>query len=80
MSTCCSEPGCRRAQPITFYVGDLSGTAYAVTRSEPHSVGEDGRLTMRAVERHDVTDALQRFLRKNREWVGQVLSEKKNDG
>lgn len=78
MSTCCREPGCRRRQPITFYLADLfePPVIFAATRSEPHSAGEDGRVTMRAIERHEVTGALRAFILREREYVLSVLAER----
>lgn len=75
MTGCCRELNCRRKAPITFYLADLfePPVVFAATRSEPHSAGDDGRVTMRAVERHEVTETMRAFIRRNREWVLSVL-------
>lgn len=74
MSGCCSEPACRRSEPIHLYLADFSNQVFAVTRSRVHVERPDGRNTRRAVERHEVTDALRAFVRANREWVFLVLN------
>lgn len=79
MSSCCSEPNCRRIQPISIYKGDFSDTVYAVTRARLVRRHGEGRATMAAIEKHDVSAAMRRFLRDNREWALKILSEGESD-
>jgi hypothetical protein len=74
MSRCCSEPGCRRSQPIFLYLGDLTGQVYAATRSELRTADGDTAY-MRATARHDVTRQMREFIRRNSSWVREVLAE-----
>jgi hypothetical protein len=75
VSGCCDEYGCRRKQPIRLYLGDLSGQVYAATRSTPrldkHRNPVPGAWVAR--DKHDVTEALREFVRRNPEWVRAVL-------
>ena len=72
--TCCNEIGCKRAEPITFYVGPFSGEVYAVTRSRLVRDHGNCRATFAAVTRHDVTDSMRRFILDNREWVERMFA------
>jgi predicted heme/steroid binding protein len=72
---CCSEHGCRRKTPIGVSRGAFSGRIYAITRSR--LISDDGGHsgTFEASEKHDITNAMKFFIKANREWVEQVLSE-----
>lgn len=67
--SCCAEPECRRHYPIGLYLGDFSGTVYAVTKRRVVAEREDGTATFAASERHDVTRQLREFIRRNPAWV-----------
>jgi len=71
--TCCGEPECRRHYPIGLYLGDFSGTVYAVTKRRVVSERGDGTATFAASERHDVTAQLREFIRRNPDWIRAVL-------
>jgi hypothetical protein len=72
--TCCDERNCRRKTPIVFYRGDFSGAVYAVTKSHViHSRPAPLGTTVCADQRHDVTEAMREFIRKNAQWVREVL-------
>ena len=72
---CCNEPDCTRQYPVGLYRGDLSGVVYAVTKMRLVKDRGDGTGTWAAQIRHDVTPQMERFIRENREWVREVLSE-----
>lgn len=73
--SCCNETGCRRKTPIVLYRGDFSGAVYAVTRATIISQPAKGDMTMSAINRHDVTQAMREFIRRNPEWIREVLAE-----
>lgn len=72
-SGCCAEPGCRRHYPIALYLADFSGRVFAATRRRVVSEREDGTATFAATDRHDVTDQMREFIRRNSEWVREQL-------
>jgi len=70
---CCTEIGCRRREPIFLYHADLSGRVYAATRRRLVGERGDGTATFAATERHDVTEQMREFIRRNPEWVREQL-------
>jgi hypothetical protein len=68
MSGCCDEWNCRRTEPIRLYAGDFTGGIYAATRSKKRGPGQ-----YVAYEKHDVTEAMREFIRRNPSWVRAVL-------
>jgi hypothetical protein len=68
VSGCCGEFGCKRRRPISLYKGDFGGQVFAVTRSRQDGELPDGRARMVALERHDVTEQLRRFIVRECEW------------
>ena len=80
MTGCCPDPSCRRGYPISLYKADFSDRVFAVTKRRVVSERpEEGTATFAATERHDVTPQLREFVRRNREWIEQVLSEETTD-
>ena len=75
MPDCCGDPTCNRHYPISLYLGDFSNQVYAVTKRRVVTEREDGTATFAATERHDVTRQLREFVRRNPDWVRQVLAE-----
>jgi hypothetical protein len=73
--SCCDERNCRRKNPVKLYRGDFSGIVYAVTRARVIKRSSDSEGVFVAVERHDVTPAMREFIRRNPEWVREVLEE-----
>lgn len=73
MTACCTEPGCRRKQPIRFALGDFSGRVLAATRMATYRRAGCEHVAM--AEKHDVTDSMRQFIRANPEWVRGVLAE-----
>ena len=70
---CCDEYGCRRKTPFMLYLGGFTKQALLATRSKVVKVHDDGTATFSATEKHDVTDTVKEFIRRNPEWVREVL-------
>ena len=81
MKGCCGEPGCRRRQPMTIVIGDLSGQVqvWVVTRRRLIRDHGNGRATFAAVERHDITEQFRAFLHNNAVAVRAMMSERDED-
>lgn len=75
--SCCGEYGCRRAQPVRLYLGDLTGQVFAATRSTPRLDAHRNPVpgSWAAQEKHDVTAAMREFIRRNPQWVRRVLEQ-----
>lgn len=69
---CCDEPTCQRRRPLGLYLTDLAEPyrAYVVTRYTERK-GKPGHYV--ANERHEVTEQIKDFIRRNPEWVSAVL-------
>jgi hypothetical protein len=68
MTACCDEYGCRRKQPIHLYLGELTGQVFAATHAHERSPGH-----WTAYRKHDVTEAMREFIRRNPAWVREQL-------
>ena len=73
--TCCDEPNCRRKQPLDIYLGPFTEQVYVSTRSRLVKLHEDGTATFSAVERHNVTEQMVKFIRENENWVRAILAD-----
>jgi hypothetical protein len=73
MSDCCTEDGCRRQYPISLYRADFSGQVYAVTKRRLVGERGDGTATFAATRRHEVTEQMMEFIRRNEAWVREQL-------
>ena len=72
---CCTEPGCRRKQPLGLYLADFSNQVFLVTRYRVRGTTPGGRESRVAAERHDVTGQMEQFVRDNAGWVRELLAE-----
>jgi hypothetical protein len=70
-----ARPGCKRKYPIGLNLGDFSNRVYAVTRARVVKSNDDGTAAMAATERHDVTDHVREFIRRNPEWVCEQMPD-----
>lgn len=80
MSGCCDERGCNRQTPIGIYKGPWSDQVFVVTKTRLVHDHGNGRATFAAVNRHDVTSAMARFIRDEHEWVRAVLDDARTPG
>ena len=71
--TCCHEHNCRRRTPLILYRGDLTGQVYVATSGKLVRDHGDGTGTFAATVRHEVTEQMREFIRRNPDWVREVL-------
>jgi hypothetical protein len=75
MTRCCSEWRCRRKTPFALGRGALTGTVYLVTRQKLVKDNGDGTGIFEMQDRHEITEQMEKFIRREAEWVREVLGE-----
>lgn len=84
MGDCCGEYRCRRKQPIHIYKAILTDQVFAATRARQRRRADSKEIipgSWEALEKHDVTEQVREFIRRNPEWVRtQLEREGPSDG